>query len=220
MPITFDPSEDDRPLWFPDGKRLVFWSNRAAAAGTGGPGFYHKASSGAGPDELLLPGVGPAGVPLGFSPDGHSLLYAAGGHENGVDLWTLPLVGDRKPVVVLQTPFHEGQAQISPDGKWLAYVSDETQQNNVYVKAFPSGDKSLAVSMNGGVEPKWGKNGSEIFYLAPDRYLMVVPFKTNPRVALGTPTQFVPDSNVPVRGYRVHNKPVRLRSKEPALPHQ
>jgi len=166
---------------------MVFWSNRELPAPQPvGPGFYRKASSGS-QDEILRAGVSAFGFPLGFTRDGQSLLYAAGAPPKGIDLWTLPLVGDRKPVVVLQTPSDEGQAQFSPDGKWIAYVSNEKSQNNVYVKAFPPGDDRWQVSTNGGVEPKWGMDGREISYLAPDRCLMVVEIKTHPAVDLGTP---------------------------------
>jgi Tol biopolymer transport system component len=200
--VTFDPSEDGRPLWSPDGTRLVFWSNRRPPpAATAGQGFYYKSSSGAGPDQLLRAGVGPFGVPLGFSSDGQSLLYSAGDERNRIDLWTLPLVGDQKPAVVLQTPQDEGQAQISPDGRWIAYVSNETSRNNVYVKAFPSGDNRWPVSTNGGVEPRWGKDGREIFYLAPDRCLMAVDMKTGPAVEAGRPTCLFPTRMSPLAGH-------------------
>jgi Tol biopolymer transport system component len=102
----------------------------------------------------------------------------------------LPLQDSQVPRAVSQTPFQEAQGQFSPDGRWLAYVSNESGRNEVYVRAFPSGDGKRLVSIQGGIEPKWRRDGKELFYLALDRKLMAVPvstgstFEAAPAVAL------------------------------------
>jgi tricorn protease-like protein len=94
--------------------------------------------------------------------------------KTGLDVWMLPIAGERTPVAVLQTEFQEGYADLSPDGRWLAYVSDESGKYEVYVQAFPTGDGKRRISTDGGFEPAWRADGRELFYLAPDRSLMSV----------------------------------------------
>ena len=99
------------------------------------------------------------------------------------DLWVLPLQGDRKPFPFLQTEFNELRCQFSPDGRWLAYSSDETSRYEIYVRPFagaPAGSGGKwQVSINGGSLPRWRRDGKELFYVAPDRKLMAVEVKAN-----------------------------------------
>jgi hypothetical protein len=106
-----------------------------------------------------------------------------------MDVWIVPLAGDRTPVPVLRTEFNERQGQLSPDARWIAYVSDESSQNDVYVRPFPSGGGKWRVSTNGGVEPAWRRDGKELFYLASDRALMSVAMKTGSTVEIGPPVR-------------------------------
>jgi serine/threonine protein kinase len=190
LPFTIDPSEDPsdelKPLWFLNGNRLVFGSNRKPRPSPpSGPGFYGKTLNDAGPGDLLLSGVHAFASPLGWCRDG-SLLYQARAPLTGQDLWTLSLTGDRTRVPVLQTQADETQGQLSRDGRWMAYVSNRTQTQEVYVMAFPDGRRFWQVSTQGGIEPHWG-DGTELFYLAPDRSLMSVAMKDFPDVDPGIP---------------------------------
>jgi hypothetical protein len=94
------------------------------------------------------------------------------------DVWVLPLFGERKPFAVVQSEFNEWQAQFSPDGKWIAYVSDQSGIPQVYVQAFPTQTGTWPISIAGGIQPRWRRDGNELFYLAPDRKLMAVAVKT------------------------------------------
>ena len=185
--VTRDPAEDAVPLWTPDGRAILFRSSRYGPPGApAGPAFYDKSLSTADPDRLVLNSVGPFGIPLGWAPDGQTLLYETSGRFTFMDVWTLR-AGERKPVSFLSTEANERQAQLSSDGHWIAYVSDESKRNEVYVRAFPSGEGKIQISTGGGVEPQWKGDGTELFYLAPDRVLMSVTMQLGSTAEHGTP---------------------------------
>jgi len=152
------------PVWSPDGKRLAFdssWERR---------NLYWKAADGSGPEERLTNSPHDQQAES-WSPDGKSLVFREEDPANGPDLWVLPLEGDRKPRPFLQTRFAELFARISPDGRWLAYASDESGRFEVYVQPFPGpGGKSQA-STDGGTEPAWA--GRELFYRNGDKMMAV-----------------------------------------------
>jgi len=95
----------------------------------------------------------------------------------GTDLWVLPLAGDRKPIPFLRTPFNEGSGAFSPDGKWVAYVSDESGRQGVYIQRFEGSREKWRISTAGGTRPRWRRDGRELFYLAADNHLMAVAVK-------------------------------------------
>ena len=110
--------------------------------------------------------------PTSWSPDGRFILYRTGGGQTGSELFVLPLSGDRKPVPFLNTQFNEGFGQFSPDGRWVAYRSNESGRNEIYVAPFPGPGGKWQISTAGGDRPRWRHDGTEIFYLAPDNKLM------------------------------------------------
>jgi serine/threonine protein kinase/Tol biopolymer transport system component len=164
--ITFDPADELNSVWSPDGDRMVFNSRRK-----GHLDLYQKASSGAGTEEVLLEDNRDKS-PQSWSPDGRFILYTSSGPPTGDDLFVLPLSGDRKPVPFLQTPFNEYDGQFSPDGRWVAYGSDESGKDEVYVAPFPGPGGKWQISTAVGTYPRWRRDGTEIFYLAPDNKLM------------------------------------------------
>ena len=165
--FTFDPTDDLSPIWSPDGSRVVFASRRK-----GHLDLYQKASSGAGNEDVLFADSLDK-FPTSWSPDGRFILYLATGGTTGYDLWVLPLSGDRKPFPFLQTPFNEGPGQFSPDSRWIAYASNESGRNEIYVAPFPGPGGKWQISTAGGNLPRWRHDGKELFYLAPDNKLMV-----------------------------------------------
>ncbi len=104
------------------------------------------------------------------------------------ELWTLPQFGDRRPSPFLQTDFNNGQAQISPDGRWIAYVSNESGRDEVYVQRFPTTGAKRQISRDGGAQPRWKKSGGELFYLAPNQVLMSVSVKGDELLQASRPT--------------------------------
>jgi Tol biopolymer transport system component len=185
--LTFDPAINDLPIWSPDGLRVLFPSNRK-----GSFDLYIKAASGAGQEEPLVKLGTLHAWATDWSRDGRFILYEIPGVDTGQDLWIAPLFGDRKPFPYLRTQFNEGEGAFSPDGRWIAYVSDESGRDEIYVQAFPpSGEKRL-ISTGGGSEPYWRKDGMELFYVAADRNLMAVPIKLGTTITPGTPKSLFP----------------------------
>jgi Tol biopolymer transport system component len=157
--FTTDPGDEFEGVWSSDGSTIAFNSNQKGALD-----LYQKAASGAGNEELLYANAFNK-YPQSYSRDGRFLLYVEIGAGSGQDLWVLPLFGDRKPFVFLKTPFNEGLgAQFSPDGHLVGYASNESGQNEVYVKPFPGPGPTWQVSNAGGNLIRWRRDGREIFY--------------------------------------------------------
>jgi Tol biopolymer transport system component len=209
--LTFDPAVDTVPMWSPDGLRVLWSSNR------NGPfDPYIKSASGTGQEELLIKMGAVAGTGWGtdWSRDGRFILYEMPGAKTGQDLWIALQFGDRKPFPYLQTQFDEQDGRFSPDGKWVAYVSNESGRDEIYVQAFPPSGAKFQVSSGGGSEPQWRMDGTELFYLAADQMLMAVPVKParsgseSFQVGLPKALMTVPPAataGIPMRSYAVSN---------------
>jgi Tol biopolymer transport system component len=162
------------PCWSPDGKHIIFSSDRK-----GHYDLYEKAVDGSGKEELVFESE-TAKYCESWSPDDKFLLFLTILNTSAkFDIWTLPLFGDRKPVPYLQTEFDENGSWFSPDGKWIAYMSDESGENEVYVRPFRGSGGKLLVSASGGSMPVWRRDGKEIFYLAGDGKLMAAKVNQN-----------------------------------------
>jgi eukaryotic-like serine/threonine-protein kinase len=153
-------------IWTPDGGRLTFASTRARPLWN----LFWQPADGSGPAERLTTSANVQGA-LAWSPDGKTLVFVEQGPTD--DVWILPLDGDRKPRPFLHGPFNESQARLSPNGCWLAYVSDESGREEVYVVPFPGAGARWPISTDGGSEPRWARNGRELFYRNGDRMMAV-----------------------------------------------
>jgi hypothetical protein len=179
--FTFHPARETSPVWSPDGASVAFASERD------GPfSIYRKSANNEGTEEALLKSS-MAPRPTDWSRDGRFLLYTVFDPKTGNDLWLLPLDGDRKPRPYLQTPFSESQGQFSPDGRWVAYTSNESGRPQVYVQPFPAAGGKWQISTAGGVQPRWRGDGKELFYIGLDRKLMAVEVKTGAKSEAGIP---------------------------------
>jgi len=167
--FTFDPAPEQEAVWSPDGRTIVFNSNRK-----GHFDLYRKNADGTGAEELLY-GDGLDKSPTSWSPDGKFLLY----NSNNGDIWVAAMTPGQPAAPVethpwLQTPFAEIQAQFSPDGKWVSYQSNESGRTEIYVAPFPGPGGKRQVSATGGTLARWRRDGKEIFFVAPDNKLMAV----------------------------------------------
>jgi Tol biopolymer transport system component len=189
--FTFSPAPifTGNPVWSPDGARIVYQSRHTVLRD-----LYQKAANGAGKEELLTHATGYNAYPNDWSPDGKFIVYVQTSQPTKRDLWLLPTEGDHKPVPYLQTPANEDFGQFSPDGRWMAYASDESGQNQIYVQSIPTGGAKWQISTAGGSEPRWRRDGKELFYIASDQKLMAVPMKVSAAgVEAGTPQALFED---------------------------
>ncbi len=177
--VTFE-GDNYAPIWTPDGKRITFSSNRE-----GPSNVFWKASDGSGAEERLLASEYEK-VPGSWSPDGRVLAFTEHHPRTGADIWILPLDGDRRPQPFLRTPFNEYAPMFSPNGRWLAYTSDESGRDEVYVMAFPGPGGKCQISADGGGEPLWAREGKELFYRNGNR-MMSVAVVTEPTFAAAAP---------------------------------
>jgi serine/threonine protein kinase len=171
--LTFDPDLDNFPMWSPDGQRIAWASFRG-----GSHNLYVKAANGTGAEELLVKMGTPMGWGTDWSKDGRHVMYQRPGGKTGQDLWIAPQQpsgGGSDPVPYLNAEFNEQNGRFSPDGKWVAYTSNESGVDAVYVQSFPVSDAKFQISDGGASEPQWSTDGTELFYLAADRTLMAVP---------------------------------------------
>jgi Tol biopolymer transport system component len=189
--LTFDSANDDNPVWSPDSTDIVFSSDRSGVRR-----MYLKPSDGSGDERLLTDQLG---LPSSWSKDGRFLLFTSVGPTTGGDLWALPdprrVSGNGKPFVVLQTSFAEANARFSPDGRWIAYTSNESSASDVYVRAFspdgtagPAGAKWLISrpGLNGAVH--WHPDGKRLLYANGTTFdLMAVDIDTSKGFQAGTP---------------------------------
>ena len=178
--LTFGPPTSFNPIWSPDGRYVAYDKL--------GAGICRKPANGVGVEELLVP-RNKLAVPKSWSPDGEFIVYAQINPGTGADLLAIPVTGDRKPFVVVQTPGTDDQGQFSPDGHWLAYTSNESGQSEIYVIPFPpsAGGGKWLVSRSGGVQPRWRRDGKELFYISLDSKMMSVEVDTGHVFQSGTP---------------------------------
>jgi eukaryotic-like serine/threonine-protein kinase len=194
--ITFDAAADGSPIWSPDGARIVFSSSRK-----GHTDLFQKSSSGAGGEELLFESPQQKSA-TDWSMDGRFILYFSLDPQTNGDLWVLPMDGDRKPSAFLKTSFNELFGQCSPDGRWVAYRSNESGRNEIYIRAFAATASGVAagpaagqwqVSSAGGMSPRWRSDGKELYYIGPKGEMMAAPIAaTGMTLEPGAPVTLFP----------------------------
>ncbi len=162
--ITFDQQVIQEPAWSPDGKALIF--SAQLTTGGGNVEIRSKSADGSGPEKALFAENNNYHLP-GWSPEGKYLTYLWGEGEKMVSLWIRPANGEGKPVAAVQPPSPQSNLsayRISPDGHWVAYASDESGQQDIYITTFPEGKGKWRVSANSGAYPAWSGNGRELFF--------------------------------------------------------
>ena len=186
--LTFDAALENAPIWSPDGMRIAFSSNRAGVID-----LFLKPSNGSGAEERLVDSPNNK-TAQDWSADGRWLMYYETNPTTGSDLWTLDMAAaDRTPRVVANTPADELLAQLSPDGRWVAYQTNESGRFEVVVQPFPDAGGKWQVSSSGGAAPRWRADGKELYFLAPDATMVAVPVKAvGTSFEAGTPVRLFP----------------------------
>jgi Tol biopolymer transport system component len=179
--FTFDPATDINAVWSPDGSRIVFSSNR-----DGSYDIFLKDEAGGGDVEKLLSSEH-AIHPADWSRDGRFLVYSVLAGGASWEIWALPVDPPGEPFAVVQSEFFDVRPVFSPDGRWLAYESDESGRFEVYVRRFPGPSGKWQVSTEGGSEPQWGPDGREIFYLDTAQNLVSVTVEAGDTFRAGLP---------------------------------
>jgi Tol biopolymer transport system component len=198
--FTADPADDVQPAWSPDGKRIVFASSRS-----GGFDLYVKnVDSALGREERLLDTKQIELVP-DWAPDGLSIVYRRlvdQRNSSQYEIWTLPLTDGRKPIPLVQTTFDTRDARFSPDGKWIAYQSNESGRSQIYVRPSSGSERTYQVSVDGGTQARWRGDGREIYYVAPDDRMMAVSVELSggKSVRVGAPATLFVSRIVDARG--------------------
>lgn len=178
----FGFSESAVPVWTPDGRRLIYRRRTPSFS------LLSKSADGSGTEETLLgKDFGdPGAAPFSVSPDGKTLLFGRYGSAGATETDALSLDGSGRVQPFLQSTFNQSQARFSPDGRWVAYTSNESGRQEIYVQPFPATGGKWMISTDGGSYPVWARNGREIFFRNDDR-IMTVPVETQPAFRAGTP---------------------------------
>jgi Tol biopolymer transport system component len=179
--FTFGQGNAYCPVWTPRGDAIVYASDREGAAG-----LYEKSMVGQGEEKLLIKYEGLI-IPASLTPDGSALLYNVRDPKTGWNIMILPRTDLAKPVPFRATPFNESNAEISPDGKFISYNSNESGRNEVYVQSYPGPGRTWQISTAGGTDAHWRQDGKELYYRSLDQKLMAVDVQTGETFQAGIP---------------------------------
>ena len=189
-----DPSPNPLAAWSPDGRQLAFGSGRFGVTN-----LFLQAADGSGVPERILDSP-QANIPLSFTPDGRYLVFSEQNPGRGFDQMAVSLDGRRHVIPLLQTAANELSTEVSLNGRWMAYSSDESGQTEVYVRPFPDSDRERwKVSSDGGKQPQWSRDGRELFYLTLAGAMMAVRVSETPGLSLGQPVKlfdYADDANI------------------------
>ena len=183
--FTIDPANDIWPVWSPDSKRLYWSSNRSADYE-----IYQRGLEAAA-DSLLFKGANSVG-PIDVSRDGRYLAYMLSDGSGGWDSYALPLFGEMKPITIAASHFSEARPRFSPDGRWVAYDSDQSGRPEVYVQAFPVPGAPVQISNSGGLDARWRADGRELYYRTQALVLFAADVSIGERFQAGMPKQLFP----------------------------
>jgi Tol biopolymer transport system component len=191
--VTFDRAQDSDPVWSPDSREIIFASNREGRAA-----LYRKTVAGTKSEELLVSvGSTVALIPSDWSADGRMLVYSMWARAAGGQIWALPLVGDRKPILVVNADLSASGGRLSPDGKWIAYTSSQTGKFQVYVQRFLESGERQQISQSGGAHPRWSADGRTLVYWVPSGGLASVDVRVKgEQFSAGVPKDVI-TANIP-----------------------
>lgn len=207
--VTFEPAWSGWPVWSPDGAEIAYSGERDARVG------IYTRNAKAGRPESKLAGSSFDDFLYDWSRDGQRLIYCEVNPHTKLDLWILPLTGDRTPRPFLTKGYNEDWPQFSPDGRWVVYVSDESGRNEVYVTTFPKADAKWQISIDGGTMPRWAAN-NEIFFESATGNIMAVQTRPGGWQFEWSPPRRLFPNPTPGRGYDVSPRGDRFLMMAPA----
>jgi eukaryotic-like serine/threonine-protein kinase len=181
--ITFHPGNDSAPIWSHDGTRVVFGSNRVGSGSY--LDIYQNVLNRGGGDEVIFKSE-PAKYPSSLSPDGKYIVLTIYTPKYSADIVLLQMP-EHKLIPFLQTGFYEYSGQVSPDGRWIAYNSDESGRPETYIQSFPVPGEKWQISTNSGIQPRWRADGKELFFIGGDNKIWAVEIKSNGTLEPGVP---------------------------------
>jgi Tol biopolymer transport system component len=189
--FTSDPEDESRPVWSPDGSRILFRSNlggpESLRIGSAAPNLYVR-PVGSGSQEMLVADLNPL-HPEDWSLNNQWIVYTRNTQQTGADIWLAPVAKGGKPFPFSNERFIERDARFSPDSRWIAFVSTEAGQPEVYVAPVGQAGARKRISVSGGTTPRWGRDGRELFYAAANnRTIMRVPIQTGSTFTTEAPT--------------------------------
>jgi Tol biopolymer transport system component len=192
--FTFGEGTETSAEWSPDGKEIYYWH-------TAKDSILVRRADGTGATRAVVKGRRPS-----ISSDGRLLAYHVQGHETQEDIWYTTLDGSGEPKPFRVTAARETKPRISPDGRYVAYVSDESGQREIYLTLFPSGEGKWQVSIGGGNYPRWGKSGRKLYYRYDACDVVEVTVQTDPTLVLGKPVQLTDCAalNLTQRGFATY----------------
>jgi len=194
--LTFESTSELDPVWSPDGKKICFGSNRS---GDGHADLYIKSAGGAGDDQLLLSSPS-AKYPTHWSSDGKFILYESWAPQSKGAIWVLSLADNQARPLLQSTTYDQFSGQISPDGRYLAYSSNELGKSDVFVQPFAATGEKWRISLDGAGLPLWRKDGKELYYLTFEGKLMAVDITESPKFQAGVPRQLLQANIKPSNG--------------------
>jgi Tol biopolymer transport system component len=181
-PVTSEPNSEFGAILLPGERSIAYSASRGRA-----PQLLRRDLA-TGRDEELIPEGQTFRLAQDVSPDGKTLVYTERGEGGVFNLWMLPLGSGGKPIPLIQSPFSKREVRFSPDGRFLALISNESGRNEVYVTPFPGPGERVRVSTAGAIHLRWSRDGRELFYISPEERLISVPVRTSPALELGTAT--------------------------------
>jgi Tol biopolymer transport system component len=173
------------PLWSPDGQFVAY--PRLIGDHEHPMWEFVQRPAGGGPERVLASNLTPGSSLTSWSPDGSVLLYHSRNADAAWDIWAVPNREHAQPTRLVRGRESAAEAQFSPDGRWIAYASDETSRLQVYTEPYPPTGERFAVTTEGGSQPRWRRDGKELFYVANDRFLTAVDIQTSPAFKAGLP---------------------------------
>jgi len=179
--VTTDPGNEVMPIWSPDSKTILY-----SSTARGGPNLTFLRADGSGKPHMPLP-FAETRIASDWSAKGDWVLFSVLSPVSKYDLWAMPKPPNGKPQLFLQTEFNEAEAVLSPDGRWVAYNSDESGGPEIYLRQFPSAAGKIRISNSGGTQASWRRDGRELFYLSPDDHMTAVAIQLGERLEAGVP---------------------------------